>query len=488
VWATASRSKLWVARSRGPYPDRVGPPARGRRAIPRLRSGWSGGCLAVFAAAALASAAAGAPARAALLGAAAGAGGALLLGAWSERGRREPLQTLRRFAAAVAAGDLGRRLRGDWEPILRGPFEAVDSMAGALSRRVRESDARRAQLEAVIGAMEEGVLVVDREARVVLANPRLRELFGSPSDLVGRPLLEVVRSSEASEVLSASLREAAPQATELSIGPGSGRRVRVQVAPFPLDAAPEGAVAVFHDVTDLRRLEVMRRDFVANASHELKTPLTAIRGFAERLADAKLEDPAAVRSVDAILSNTRRLAALVEDLLELSRIESGSAPLELETVDAPGVARRLLAELEPRLRGRELDARVEATGTVLARADRRALEQVLLNLLDNAIKYTPAGGSIAVSARSVPERRRVRIEVADTGIGVPAKHLPRIFERFYRVDPGRSRALGGTGLGLAIVKHWVQALGGEIGVESHPGRGSRFWVELPAADVPTPAA
>jgi two-component system phosphate regulon sensor histidine kinase PhoR len=343
---------------------------------------------------------------------------------------------------------------------------------------VRDSEAQRARLEAVLGAMEEAVLAVDADERVLLANPGLRELFPAPAAPEGRPLLEAVRHTEVVDALRSALRNGESQVREATIGPAPERRVRLHVRPFSQPGGRPGAVAVFHDVTELRRGESIRRDFVANASHELKTPLTAIRGFAERLADAPPADPRTAQAVEVILANAKRLDALVEDLLELSRIEGGSAPLRLEAVDAAELARRLLRDLEPRLRAGELSAEVEAKADGRALVDRRALEQVLANLLDNAIKYTPPGGRIAVRLRTAPGER-LRIEVEDTGIGIPRRDLPRIFERFYRVDPGRSRALGGTGLGLAIVKHWTQALGGQVGVESQPGHGSCFWLELP---------
>jgi two-component system phosphate regulon sensor histidine kinase PhoR len=196
----------------------------------------------------------------------------------------------------------------------------------------------------------------------------------------------------------------------------------------------------------------------------------------------KLPDHAG-SAVEAIVVNARRLQSLVEDLLELSRIESGSVPLRPEPVDLPDLLRRLLRDLEPRLRAGTLALDVQAPADARVWADRRAVEQVLGNLLDNAIKYTAAGGRIEIQVRPGPGQR-LQVSVADTGLGIPRKDLPRIFERFYRVDPGRSRALGGTGLGLAIVKHLVQAMGGQLGVESQLGQGTRFWVELPRPEGP----
>jgi two-component system phosphate regulon sensor histidine kinase PhoR len=403
---------------------------------------------------------------------------------WIARALAEPVDALRRLADELRGGDLGARLPGTWSGPFRPAAEAINAMADTLERRLRASEGQRTRLQAVLEAMEEAVLVVDSDERVLLANPRLRELFSSPGaqeGLSGRSLLEAVRHTEVVDGLRAALRKGEAQVREAAIGPAGEPRVRFHVAPFVQPDGSAGAVAVFHDVTELRRVEAIRRDFVANASHELKTPLTSIRGYAERLGDAKLPEDA-VRAVDAILGNARRLSALVEDLLELSRIESGSIPLRPEVVNAADLVRRSLADLEPRLRDAELSCVLEAVPDACVWADRHALEQVLGNLLDNAIKYTPEGGRLVV--RVLPGgARRLRIEVEDSGIGIPRKDLPRIFERFYRVDPGRSRALGGTGLGLAIVKHLVQAMGGQLGVESQVALGSRFWVELPRPET-----
>jgi two-component system phosphate regulon sensor histidine kinase PhoR len=380
-------------------------------------------------------------------------------------------------AGAVVVGWLARRAA-----LRRSEDDASElrRRADQLEQRLQQSDAQRLLLETVIAAMGEGVLVVGSAGRVLLANPRLRELFSAPAALEGRSLLEAVRHAEVVEAIESAVSAGVAQVREVTLGPVPERQLRFSVAPFPSRDERAGAVAVFRDVSEVRRIEAARRDFVANASHELKTPLTAIRGFAERLADAELPDATAKHAVEAIVGNAKRLGALVDDLLELSRIESGSVPLRPEPIAAGELAERLLRELDPRLRSGELESevRVEGAGRVLA--DRGALEQVLANLLDNAIKYTPAGGRVRVHVRPAPDGRQ-RIEVEDSGLGIPRKDLPRIFERFYRVDPSRSRALGGTGLGLAIVKHLVQAMGGQLGVESQLGDGSRFWVELPGA-------
>jgi two-component system phosphate regulon sensor histidine kinase PhoR len=261
---------------------------------------------------------------------------------------------------------------------------------------------------------------------------------------------------------------------------GAERRVlAVQAASFSI-AGAKGAVAVFHDMTEVRRLETVRRDFVANASHEIKTPLTAIRGFAETLLGAGLPERETRNYLQIILNHSERLTQLVEDLLELSRLEAGSHKLEPNALDVAALATRVCEELAPRIRERGFDVRVYGDGAPRAFADPRAVEQILQNLLDNALKYSDTGKRIDVRVRA--EGTSVRVDVADFGPGIPEADRARIFERFYRVDRGRSREQGGTGLGLAIVKHLVQASGGEVWVESTPGEGSTFSFTLPAAD------
>jgi two-component system phosphate regulon sensor histidine kinase PhoR len=242
----------------------------------------------------------------------------------------------------------------------------------------------------------------------------------------------------------------------------------------------QGLLAVFVDVSETRRLEALRKDFVANVSHELRTPITAVRSAVDTLRLTLAGDPAASeRFVDIIDRNAQRLGALVEDLLDLSRIESKDYRPEAKPVSLRAVADQALTLLRARIEEKSLDVDNEiAPELPPARADRRGLEQVFTNLLDNAVKYCPAGSSVRLRARQT--ERGLRVEIADTGPGIEPRHLPRLFERFYRVDSGRSRDMGGTGLGLSIVKHLVETMGGAIGVESTPGRGSTFWFTLPA--------
>ena len=405
---------------------------------------------------------------------------ALLLSVRTRRRTVKHLRAVQRFAEEIAAGEAQEfRVEGPdahlWERCARSLSRMAEDIA-AQSRGERDA---RERLEAVIDAVEEGFLVVGPDERVLFANPRLATLFDVPGPVTGeRRLLEVVREMPVVEAVRSALAGQAATG-EVETAP-RGRRLRFRAAPVPVRAAATGAVAVFRDVTEIRRAEAARRDFLANASHELKTPLASVRGYAELLVDRDVPDPSIKRSTEAILSNAKRLAALVDDLLELSRIESGGIELGRDGFDAADVARAAIRDLEARFDAKALEAAVEVSGeTARVVGDRRAFEQVLLNLLDNAIKYSEPDGEVRIEVAPGSRADRVRIAVVDTGVGISHKHQPRIFERFYRVDPGRSRSLGGTGLGLAIVKHLVQGMGGRIEVESEPGRGSRFWFELP---------
>jgi two-component system phosphate regulon sensor histidine kinase PhoR len=309
-------------------------------------------------------------------------------------------------------------------------------------------------------------------------NPALREMLLLAASDVGRLLIESVRHAELHELIEQARGEEGTVSDELEI-PGIKPR-RVLLHATALAGEQGGVLAVFVDVTDLRRLESLRRDFVANVSHELRTPVTAVRSAAETLRDAALKDPdprTAERFVDIIVRNSERLQSLIEDLLELSRLESNQFSLKKEKVDVAVMANLVLSLFRERAerKGIRLVAEI-APGLPIVETDQRAVEQVVSNLVDNAVKYCPAGS--VVRLRGVAGDG-VTISVEDTGPGIAAKHLPRLFERFYRVDAGRSRDVGGTGLGLSIVKHLVEAMGGEVTVKSSVGEGSTFEVRLP---------
>jgi len=356
----------------------------------------------------------------------------------------------------------------------------VDQLAAGLSATLAELRVERDLLGGILGAMKEGVLVLDPDGRIAMVNPALREMLLLPGadEVVGRPPLDVIRHAELQALLGRARRE--PASEELDLPSGlKPRRLLVHAA--RLHGEPGGLVVVFVDVTEIRRLESLRRDFVANVSHELRTPVTAVRSAAETLRGGAAADPEArERFLDIVDRNAERLHRLVEDLLDLSRIESRELRLAPEPLDLAQVAAGALALFRERADKRRIRLRAAVPAdTPPARADRRALEQVLTNLVDNALKYCPEGAEVTVGAAVTPSA--VELSVADSGPGIEAKHLPRLFERFYRVDAGRSRDLGGTGLGLSIVKHLVEAMGGAVRVASSPGQGSTFTLSLPRA-------
>jgi two-component system phosphate regulon sensor histidine kinase PhoR len=388
---------------------------------------------------------------------------------------------VRDAAASIARGDLAERPPLNTGDELGEISSAIREIAGQLRLRLDEATHEKEQLRAVLDSMVEGVLVVDARGVVLLANSRLRELYGVAHEIVGRPLLEGIRHAQLDSLLR-EVGESEEQVTRTFTLSGRQPRtvVRVQAARFPQGGGPRaGSVAVFHDITELERLESVRRDFVANASHELRTPLTAIHGFAETLLSGgeRLTEAERRSYLEVIDRHARRLGNIVNDLLALSTIETGKLRIEPTHLDVAELVRSVIRDIEPRFAERKIAVRLSVEGDMKAWADPRALEQVATNLLDNALKYTEPRGEVEVRVEGGPAR--VRVAVRDTGIGIPESDLTRIFERFYRVDRARSRALGGTGLGLAIVKHLVQSMGGEISVESRVGHGSTFSFSLP---------
>ncbi len=292
--------------------------------------------------------------------------------------------------------------------------------------------------------------------------------------------MEVIRHADFQEMLAQTRSTAEPVLKELELT--ALRPMRLLVHAVPLHD-PGGLLAVFVDVTDLRRLERVRTDFVANVSHELRTPITAIRGYAETLRAGALNDPTvAANMVEIIFRQSERLSQLVEDLLDLSRLEARERPLAAEPVQLQEAASRAAGVVRPKADSKGVQLMIRIPPELKASGDERAIEQVLLNLIENAVKYMPAAGRVEVLGKS--ETGQCVIEVRDSGLGIEAKHLPRLFERFYRIDKGRSRDTGGTGLGLSIVKHLVSAMRGQVTVESQPGVGSLFTVKLPQAPAP----
>jgi two-component system phosphate regulon sensor histidine kinase PhoR len=385
---------------------------------------------------------------------------------------------LTRAARRMADGDLTVRTRLPGQDELAELGHALDRLAGGMAATLGELRGERDLQKRILEAMHEGVVVVDGDGRIVLVNPALRAMLLLGADAVGKLLIETVRHAQLHTMLENARAARDDRQVELELPGLKPRRMLVQVA--PLD---EGMLFVFVDVTELRRLESLRRDFVANASHELRTPIAAVRSATETLRFGAIEDrQAATRFVDIIERNAVRLQSLVEDMLELSKLESNEFKLKRERVELQRVVPIVLALFRERAEKKGVRLSSELPPTLAAvDGDPRALEHVLSNLVDNAVKYCPAGSRILVGAAE--DDGRVRLVVSDTGPGIAPEHLSRVFERFYRVDAGRSRELGGTGLGLSIVKHMVEAMRGKVSVESTVGRGSTFSVALHRADA-----
>ncbi len=386
-------------------------------------------------------------------------------------------RSLTHSARRMAAGDLNTGIPHLSNDEFGELGRALDQLARSLSQTLRELKSERDRMDGVLSRMHEGVLMLDSTGHIVLVNPALREML-LLQDALGKTPLEAIRHPELKLLLDEVVAKSLAASREIEVAGLMPRRLLVRAA--PLGADDGGVFAVFFDVTEMRRLETLRRDFIANVSHELRTPVTAIRSAGETIRDVAINDAKALpRFVDIIVRNAERLGSLVDDILELSRIESRALRLVLEPIDAVSMLTQVTLLFRERAERKGLDLRVVTEGVTYVVADRRALENVVTNLIDNAVKYCGTGAAIRVGATA--EQEIVRIIVEDTGPGIEQSHHARLFERFYRVDTGRSRELGGTGLGLSIVRHLVEAMGGQIRVESTPGVGSRFFFSLPRA-------
>ncbi|HEY4564337.1 MAG TPA: ATP-binding protein [Thermoanaerobaculia bacterium] len=397
---------------------------------------------------------------------------------WLDRRLFEPVSRLISGAQDLARGRVSRVAVPDEEELAALAL-ALNRLAATSEQQLDAMSRERDNLQEILASMSEGVLVVDRDGRAQMINPAFYQLFDLVGDFTGRPALEIIRHPGFARLIEDTLRRRQPQSSQIVL-PSAERRTLLLTSAV-LSGGERGAVVAARDTTELTRVADMRRDFVANVSHELKTPLAAIRGYAETLRDGALDEPpTARRFTDRILSQCRRLQELLDDLLILSRLEGLDAALDREPVDLEAVARRAVELLTPSAREKRVEIELQEEEEVPAvQGDAVNLERLLLNLLDNAIKYNRPDGKITVRVGRYGSD--ALLEVSDTGIGIPAESIPRIFERFYRVDKGRAREEGGTGLGLAIVKHIAQAHGGQVDVESRMGRGSTFRVRLPLA-------
>jgi len=400
---------------------------------------------------------------------------------WLTQRITRPIRELTVAAEDIGAGNYPNRIEVHSNDELGTLARSFEQMNRVLRSREKQLRSSVQQQDAVLGGMIEGVLAVDARQQVLFANSAAgRALSFQPDEIVGRPLMDVARSHELREIVQQTLDSGKLCKGELSWQSDTILALNVHATPLPGDPCP-GVVLVLHDVTELKRLESLRQQFVANVSHELKTPLSSIKAYTETLLNGALEDsenaPRFLRRID---DQADRLHDLILDMLTLARIESGAAALELTSVSLQRVVDACLTECESRAEAAQIELQNNLdSDSIVVRADEESLQQILSNLVDNAIKYTPSGGSIAIHCHQ--ESAEVVIEVTDTGVGIAPKHHERLFERFYRVDRARSRELGCTGLGLAIVKHLCQAIGGSVAVESQLGQGSTFQVRIPLA-------
>jgi two-component system phosphate regulon sensor histidine kinase PhoR len=393
-----------------------------------------------------------------------------------------PMHALTEGAERFAAGDLGRRLDVPATAEFAAVAESLNRMASELDDKLRSLTRERNEREAVLESMVEGVLAVDPDHRILTLNTAAAGLLGvDPAEVQGAAIEEAVRNPELQRVVAAAVSGQGPVEVDLTVHVG-GREQYLQASGALLYAQGGevvGAVVVLNDVTRLRRLEAVRRDFVANVSHELKTPVTSIKGFAETLVDGAIDDPEAARRFLRIISGQAdRLNSIIEDLLALSALEeSKGARVDLQEIGLRDVLAVAADVCSPKADAKGISLVVECPQGLYVDANPPLLEQAVVNLLDNAVKYSPEGTTVRIMAAA--DDGEVVIAVSDEGQGVSREHLPRLFERFYRVDKARSRDLGGTGLGLSIVKHVTQVHGGRVSVDSVIGRGSTFRIHLP---------
>ncbi|MFP4377846.1 MAG: ATP-binding protein [Spirochaetales bacterium] len=402
------------------------------------------------------------------------------------RSINDPILEIQTAARQMAQGNLNIRVAAGGPPELRDLASDLDQMAHELRTRIAAISRQRNQLEAILTSMLEGVVVLDDARSIVSMNEAAGTLLNVPSDqATGRTLIDYLRNAQLDELAELALREGRPIERTVTLYREQPLHLQVHATPLSSADGVVGSLLVMNDITRLVQLETLRKDFVANVSHELKTPITSIKGFVETLIDAPdSETTDRVRYLGIILNHTNRLNAIIEDLLSLSRLEQADQRITFREFPLDELVASVVDTCRLRASERSIDVETVFAGSNTGWGNPNLIEQALVNLLDNALKYSPNGSRVKV--RVTNAAGSLRFEVEDNGQGIPARDLPRIFERFYRTDRARSRELGGTGLGLAIVKHIGRAHRGTVGVESVYGEGSTFSIEIPQ-DVRTDA-
>lgn len=414
-------------------------------------------------------------------------GVAILIGLYQTRKITRSIEDITDYSKDIAAGNFSKRLFNKEQGELGELGRNISGMAEELNTRFVQSREERQKIEAILQNMSDGLLLTDTKGRIILSNAAVKGLFGIPSSIEGKTLLEALRKADLMEVVEHVSRDKEKISCEVVISGPQERYLMTTAAPFSIKGELAGIIFTFHDITRLRKLEEVRKDFVASVSHEIKTPITAIKGFAETLLEGALDDRENARNfLETIKNHSERLNTLVSDLLTLSGIELGDVRIEKTAVSLDATIESVFATLKEKAhrKGLSLQKEIDPHCREIS-ADRDRLMQILLNLVDNGIKFTEKGGVTVRVANektkdeSAEEKDLIQISVEDTGIGIPRKHLARLGERFYRVDRARSRELGGTGLGLAIVKHLVKAHGWDMKIESTEGSGTKVRILCP---------
>ena len=403
----------------------------------------------------------------------------LFLGLAVSAGFSRPFDKIVYASKKFASGDFSYRIQKDFHGEMGKLAETLNSMAASVEENLRRVEIQAQQLSAAFANMAEGVLVTGTDAKITALNPAMERLFSVKAAVsVSKPLLEVIPNAGLSGMCARAISGGKPVAEEMELSVPVRGIFSVNASPIFMGGEVSGCLMVVHDITEVRRLEGKRRDFVANVSHELKTPLTAIRGYVETLLEGAIDDKAhALEFLGVIHAQSKRLDNIVSDLLKLSSLESYSVEVNKTEVGLKELADSLIAGLNSVFKAKKAAVSNAIPAELVVSADPEKLGQVFVNLLDNAVKFSQENAKVEVSAVELPDS--VKVIVKDNGIGIPPEHLPRVFERFYRADKARSREMGGTGLGLSIVKHVIDLHGGSVGVESSEGRGSEFWFTLP---------
>lgn len=391
----------------------------------------------------------------------------------------EPINKMIRGAREFSKGNFNRRIAQSSKDEIGELAATLNKMAEEIENRVKDIKTQNQKLAAIFNSMIEGIIVVDRGGYIASLNPTIEKIFGiSLEKAKGKLFLETIRNNDIHDIINKALEKGEPVCGEISLIYPVQKVFEVSATPIFDNNAVSGCLAVIHDITEIRRLETIRSDFVANVSHELKTPLTSIKGFVETLLEGALEDKDSSRQfLKIVQDHTQRLDNLVNDLLILSNLESREISIEKNNIKLRQLAGEVILGFTSQLNKKGIEIKNDLPDDLTIKADKNRIEQVFTNLIDNAIKFNKEKGIIKIYGHET--NGTVRITVEDSGMGIPGKDVGRIFERFYRVDKARSRELGGTGLGLSIVKHIIELHEGSVGVESVEGLGSKFWFTLP---------